>query len=336
MTTPKIAVVIPCYRVASQICDVLRRIGPVVDRIIVVDDACPEGSGDRVQRDCYDPRVRVVRHSSNRGVGGAMISGYLAALEDGADVMVKIDGDGQMDPALLPHFIAPIIAGTADYAKGNRFYDLRHILRMPATRLLGNACLSFMAKLSTGYWSIFDPTNGYTAIHARVAERLPYDKISSRYFFETDMLYRLGTLRCAVVDVPMDAIYGTESSSLNIRRIVGEFLWKHARNFVARIFYTYMLRDFSIATIELLVGLVLLGFGVIFGALTWLRAIDSMAPTPLGTIMLSALATLAGLQFMLAFLAYDMASVPRQALSISLQPMLPTRTNRTSDAAPVS
>lgn len=330
MNTHKVAVVIPSYRVRNHICQVLARIGPEVHRIYVVDDACPDGSGLFVERECKDPRVRVLHHSQNRGVGGAVMTGYLAAIDEGADILVKIDGDGQMDPALLPDFIAPLIAGVADYAKGNRFYDLRHVSRMPAVRLLGNACLSFMAKLSTGYWHIFDPTNGYTALHARVAERLPFDRISNRYFFETDMLFRLGTLRCVVTDVPMDAVYGAECSSLSVRKAVGEFLLKHMRNLVSRIFYTYILRDFSIATIELFVGVALLAFGIVFGALTWLRAIDSMVPTPLGTIMLSALATLAGVQFTLAFLAYDMTSAPRQALAPSLRPH---RTMRTSGAA---
>ncbi len=150
---------------------------------------------------------------------------------------MKIDGDGQMDPSLIPVFVFPIAAGEADYAKGNRFFDLETIRIMPKVRLFGNAVLSFMCKLSSGYWNLFDPTNGYTAIHADVARRLPFDKISRRYFFETDMLFRLNTLRAVVVDVPMEAKYGNEESNLKISRIVGEFFAKHVRNFLKRIFY---------------------------------------------------------------------------------------------------
>lgn len=287
--------------------------------MFVVDDACPDRSGERLLQAVRDPRVRVLTHEVNQGVGGAVLTGYAAAVAAGADVIVKIDGDGQMDPALLRHFVAPLIDGTADYTKGNRFYDLRHILRMPTVRLIGNAALSLLAKLSTGYWNIFDPTNGYTAIHARVAERLPASKISRRYFFETDMLFRLNTMRCVVADVPMDAKYGDERSSLRIRVVLGEFAVKHLRNLMSRIFYNYFLRDFTVATLQLTLGTALLAFGAVFGGVTWLHAMRSLQPTPLGTIMLVALTTLAGLQLMLAFIAYDVASVPRQPISTRLQ-----------------
>src|SRR5690606_32052229 len=132
--------------------------------------------------------------------------------------------------ALLPALVAPILAGDADYTKGNRFFDLAQIGRMPPIRIIGNAILSFMSKLSCGYWDMFDPTNGYTAIHARMARILPFEKISRRYFFETDILFRLNTFRAVVVDVPMDARYGEEVSGLRISRILGEFLFKHLRN----------------------------------------------------------------------------------------------------------
>src|SRR5882672_4746081 len=177
---PQIAVVIPCFKVARHVMDVLARVGPECSHIYVVDDACPERSGDIVEAQCSDPRVRVIRHSENRGVGAAVMTGYRAAIADGAAVIVKIDGDGQMAPERLPDFIAPIIAAQADYTKGNRFYDLANIGRMPPARAIGNAALSFMAKLSCGYWDVFDPTNGYTAIHANVARQLPLDRISAR------------------------------------------------------------------------------------------------------------------------------------------------------------
>ena len=165
----RIAVVIPSYRVSRSVLDVIRRIGPEAASIYVVDDACPEQSGERVSSDCRDPRVRVIRHSSNQGVGGAVMTGYRAAMDDGADIVVKLDGDGQMAPELLPTIVTPLLAGEADYAKGNRFFDLDGLSSMPAVRLWGNAILSILSKLSTGYWNVVDPTNGYTAIHASVA-----------------------------------------------------------------------------------------------------------------------------------------------------------------------
>src|SRR5690606_32001950 len=150
-----------------------------------------------------DPRVRVIRHASNLGVGGAVITGYQAAIADGMDILVKLDGDGQMDASLIPDFIEPIINGEADYTKGNRFFDLEELRSMPRIRLIGNAVLSFMTKFSSGYWNLFDPTNGFTALHADVARYLPLSKISKRYFFESDMLFRLNTLRAVVHDIPM-------------------------------------------------------------------------------------------------------------------------------------
>jgi glycosyltransferase involved in cell wall biosynthesis len=304
--TLQVAVVIPSYKVCDHILGVIAGIGPEVDRIYIVDDCCPDGSGDLVKDQCTDERITIIRHSSNRGVGGAVMTGYKAAIADGMDILVKVDGDGQMDPALIPEFVAPIAAGEADYTKGNRFFNLEEIHAMPKLRLFGNAILSFMSKLSSGYWDLFDPTNGYTAIHRDVARHLPFEKISERYFFETDMLFRLNTLRAVVVDIPMNAKYGDEVSGLRVSSVVGEFLLKHMRNFGKRILYNYYLRDMSLASIELPVGLALFLFGATFGAFHWFRSMNSIVPTSSGTVMLSALPVLIGLQFLLAFLGHDM------------------------------
>jgi len=307
-----IAVVIPCYKVSAHICNLIQRIGSDVDIIFVVDDCCPEKSGALVESSCADARVHVIYHQVNQGVGGAVMSGYKAAIAAGADVIVKVDGDGQMDPSLIPDFVAPIISEEADYTKGNRFFDLEEIRAMPKVRLFGNAVLSFMTKLSSGYWDLFDPTNGYTAIHADVARQLPFEKISRRYFFETDMLFRLNTLRAVVVDVPMDAQYGDEVSNLKISKIVGEFLVKHVRNFAKRIVYNYYLRDMSLASIELPLGILLFITGSGFGVYHWISSLEQGVATPAGTVMLAALPILMGAQLILAFLGYDIANVPRR------------------------
>lgn len=310
----KIAVVIPSYKVTNQILTVISQIGPEVDRIYVVDDCCPDGSGDLVKSLCKDTRVSVIQHHQNQGVGGAVMTGYKTAIADGMDIIVKVDGDGQMDPSMIPEFIAPILSGDADYTKGNRFFDLEEISAMPKMRLFGNAILSFLTKLSSGYWNIFDPTNGYTAIHKDVARRLPFKKISHRYFFETDMLFRLNTLRSVVVDIPMDAKYADEVSNLKISKIIGEFMYKHLRNFGKRVFYNYYLRDMSLASIELPLGIFMLVFGVVFGIYHWISSWHNGTPTPAGTVMLSAMPVILGLQLVLAFLAYDISSVPRRPL----------------------
>ncbi|WP_254050953.1 glycosyltransferase family 2 protein [Zoogloea sp. LCSB751] len=310
----RVAVVIPSYKVKRHILDVIGRIGPECSRIYVVDDCCPDGSGEFVRQNCGDPRVVVLQNEVNQGVGGAVMHGYQVAIRDGMDIFVKIDGDGQMDPALIPDFIEPIVAGEADYTKGNRFFDLEEIHAMPKVRLFGNAALSFITKLSSGYWDLFDPTNGYTAIHRDVARHLPFGKISRRYFFETDLLFRLNTLRAVVVDVPMDAHYGDEVSNLKISKVAGEFLLKNIRNFGKRIFYNYYLRDMSVGSIELPLGVLMMLAGGIFGAYHWIQSASRGLTTPAGTVMLAAIPLLMGLQFILAFVAGDMASVPRRVL----------------------
>jgi glycosyltransferase involved in cell wall biosynthesis len=310
--THKIAVVIPSYKVRNQILDVIGHIGPEVSRIYVVDDCCPDRSGSFVESNCNDERVTVIRNPENQGVGGAVMAGYKAAIEDDLDIIVKVDGDGQMDPSLIPDFVAPIAAGEADYTKGNRFFDLEEIRAMPRVRLFGNAALSFMTKLSSGYWDLLDPTNGYTAIHRDVARHLPFKKVSRRYFFETDMLFRLNTLRAVVVDIPMHAKYGDELSNLKISKIIWEFFIKHGRNFCKRIIYNYYLRDMSLASIELPIGILMVLLGTAHGVIHWTRSLQYGATTPAGTVMLSALPVILGTQFILAFIGYDISSVPKR------------------------
>ncbi|ELQ03802.1 glycosyltransferase family 2 protein [Pseudomonas syringae] len=315
-----IAVVIPCYKVKSHILAVISGIGPEVDKIYVVDDCCPDKSGEFVEQECSDPRVNVIKCPVNQGVGGAVMTGYAAAIADRVDVIVKVDGDGQMDPLLIPDFVLPILNGQADYTKGNRFFDLEEIRQMPKIRLFGNAALSFLTKLSSGYWDLFDPTNGFTAIHADIARHLPVKKISKRYFFETDILFRLNTLRAVVIDIPMDAKYEDEVSNLKISKIIGEFFVKHMRNMGKRIFYNYYLRDMSLASIELPLGLVMLLTGTVFGMTHWIQSLQSGVATSAGTVMLSALPIILGTQFILAFIGSDIQSVPRRPLHLTKKP----------------
>ncbi|UCE84892.1 MAG: glycosyltransferase family 2 protein [Deltaproteobacteria bacterium] len=309
-----IAVVIPCYKVRDQILDVLAGIGDECGAVYVVDDACPEETGKHVEAQCRDPRVRVLRHSENRGVGAATQTGYRQALSDGAEILVKLDGDGQMDPAQIPRLVRPILDARADYTKGNRFYDLDALQQMPRSRLVGNAVLSLVSKLSTGYWGILDPTNGFTALHARVAERLPLPKISERFFFESDLLFRLNVLRAVVCDIPMTPRYGAEKSNLLIRRVIGEFLFKHFANTLKRIAYNYFLRNFSVASLEIAAGLPLLAFGGWIGVTRWLDSLVTGVPATPGTVMLAALPIVLGAQLLLAFLAHDVQDVPREPL----------------------
>lgn len=305
-----VAVVIPCYRVGTAVLDVIARVGAEVDAIYVVDDACPDGTAAMVEARASDPRVKVLRHAVNQGVGGAMITGYRAALADGHAVMVKIDGDGQMDPALIPRFIRPILQGKADYTKGNRFYQIESLRDMPSVRLFGNAVLSLLTKVSSGYWGVFDPTNGFTAIHGAVLAHIPLDKVSRDYFFESDMLFRLNTLRAVVRDIPMDAVYGEERSNLKIGRIVHRFLIRHTVNTAKRMFYNYILRDFQLASLALLLGPPLMLFGIVFGLASWIEAARVDQAATAGTVMLATLPIVAGLQLLLLAATYDIQNQP--------------------------
>jgi dolichol-phosphate mannosyltransferase len=308
----RVAVVIPCYRVRQYILDVIRGIGPDVSAIFVVDDACPEQTAALVRKECADVRVKVLTHAENQGVGGAMITGYRAALADGADVVVKIDGDGQMDPALIPRFIRPIMNGDADYTKGNRFYDLEFLRAMPRARLFGNAVLSFVNKISSGYWDVMDPTNGYSAIHRTALAALPLEKLDRGYFFESDMLFRLYTIRAVVRDVPMPARYQGETSNLRIGHVAAAFPVKYLRAAFKRIFYAYFLRDFNAGTLQLFLGLLIAGSGAIYGVARWVHSSITGVPTTSGAVMLAALPVLVGVQLLLGALNFDVQNVPRE------------------------
>ena len=311
----RVAVIIPAYKVSQQICGVIEQIPNFVHRIIVVDDACPESTGKIVKDSFNDSRITVISHSKNQGVGGAMITGYREAIKVNSEIIVKLDGDGQMDPKLIPLLIAPIIRGESDYVKGNRFFDIQKIRDMPVIRIIGNLVLSFISKASTGYWQIFDPNNGFTAINVAALRLIPLEKISKRYFFESDMLFRLNIARAVVLDAPMDASYGVEKSNLSISKALLEFPLKHARNFAKRITFSYYLRDFTLASLELPVGIVLTLTGSIAGVYNWIHSANLNQPTPTGTLVLIMMAMLTGTQLILSFAAYYIQSVPKYPIS---------------------
>jgi glycosyltransferase involved in cell wall biosynthesis len=313
-TASPVAVVIPCFKVARHIESVVAALIGRVNHIYVVDDACPQRSGALVADRFAVSAVTVLQHDRNRGVGAATITGYRAALAAGHAIVVKMDGDGQMDPDQLPALLAPLLRGEADYAKGNRFFDIYTLGFMPRTRLIGNACLSFVTKLSSGYWDVMDPTNGYTAIHRAALSRLPLDRLACGYFFESDMLFRLSTIRAVVRDVPMPPRYGNESSSLHIGRALLDFPRLHVARIAKRFFYMYLLRDFNVGSVSVLAGLIFVAFGAIFGAQHWIISARTGIAATTGTVMLSVLPIIVGVQLLLQALSFDVANIPKQPL----------------------
>ena len=308
-----VAVVIPCYKVASHIQEVISLIPESVSYIIVVDDGCPEQSGKLVQDKVEDPRVTVLFNKTNQGVGGAMITGYKWVLANtDAEIVVKVDGDGQMDPRRIPALISPIVSKEADYTKGNRFDSLEDLEQMPRIRIFGNAVLSIFSKFSSGYWNITDPTNGFTAIHTSVLSRIRLEKLRKGFFFESDMLFRLAIIRAVVIDVPMSAQYGAEKSNLNIKKVLREFPQRHFVNLLKRTFYNYYLREWNVASFELPLGLILFFWGIGFGITSWASASAAGVAATTGQVMLSAVPVILGFQLLLSFLNYDVSSVPRR------------------------
>jgi len=310
----RVCVIIPCFRVKAHISDVIRHIPTSVSKIYVVDDCCPESSGKYVQENVEDLRVEVLFNDVNLGVGGALKTGYKKGLAEGFDIFIKIDGDGQMNPKLTPFFIDPIISKKADYTKGSRFHSLNSLEGMPTIRKLGNSILSLVNKFSSGYWDVMDPTNGFTAIHKTALGQLPLDKISNRYFFESDMLFRLGTIRAVVKDIPMDAVYADESSNLKVGEVIFEFVPLYIKAFFKRTMYCYFLRDFNVATLEMSIGFALFSFGITFGTWHWLTSAANNQFASTGTVMIASIPLILGFQLLLSALHFDIANIPRKPL----------------------
>ena len=315
----KVAVVIPAYRTESEIESVLHGLPEFIQHIIVVDDASPDSSADRVCAAAErDPRIILIRHEKNQGVGGAMVTGFKKALALGSEIVIKLDGDGQMDPHYIPALITPLIRGDADYAKGNRFRDFAALQQMPLVRRIGNLGLSFLTKAATGYWNIFDPTNGYFAIRADVLTQLPLDKLDKSYYFETSMLSRLYLLDAFVQDVTIPARYRGETSNLSIRRVLFEFPFKLTVTLFKRIILKYFIFDFSMMSIYLLTGIPLLLFGLIFGITKWIQYAQLGIPAPTGTVILPTLSVILAIQILLSAIEIDLNAAPRKAISKAL------------------
>ncbi len=308
-----VAVVVPAYRVADRVAGVVTRIPPFVAHIVVVDDASPDDIAGALSG-IRDPRLCLLRHARNQGVGGAMLTGYEQAVKLGCDIVVKMDGDGQMDPDRIADLIAPLTGGRADYAKGNRFLHTVALQQMPAVRRFGNIILTFLTKCASGYWFLFDPTNGFTALHTTVWPRLQKERIDRRFFFESSMLIELGCIRAVVEDVPIPARYHGEESSLSPARAAFEFPWKLVRGTFRRMKMWYFLYDFTPVSLFIVAGPLLILFAVLWGGARWWRSYSTGIPSPTGTIMLVVVTLILGVQLVLQALALDMQNVPKRPL----------------------
>lgn len=309
----KVGVIIPCYNVEFHIVKVVSSINQLVDLIIVVDDASKDKTNSILQElsKTY-PNVIVLSHQKNQGVGGAMKTGYKTALELQCDIIVKMDGDGQMEAGYLQSLVNKVSSTEADFAKGNRFHDLKALKAMPITRRIGNLGLSFLIKAASGYWNIFDPSNGFTAITNDALSRVDMSKIHDRYFFESSMLIELYYSNSVICDVPMEAKYGDEISGLSIGKTLIEFPPKLIYAMVKRVILKYFLLDFNIASLYMMVGFPLFLTGSIYGIVNFIYYGKNSLPAPTGTVVIPTLFIILGFQLLLAALSYDVSNFPKK------------------------
>lgn len=306
-----ITAVVTAYNVKSHIENVVKAMPLFVNNIIVVDDKCPQETGSFIEELNLE-KVIVIFHKYNQGVGGAVVTGYKKALELNSDIVVKVDGDGQMNPANISKLIQPIIDNKADYTKGNRFVDLKALKQMPKVRLFGNSVLSFLVKVSSGYWDIMDPTNGFTAISKDTILGLELEKLSKRFFFESDMLINLNIQNCVVKDVSFSAKYEDEESSLSVTKVLFDFPSKLFKGLLKRIFYKYYIYDFNMASIYMLLGFPLFMFGIIFGSVSWYSSFTTGVLASTGSIMIAVLPIILGVQFLLQAISIDIENLPEK------------------------
>lgn len=302
--------VIPCYRTTTTAALVAKKCLEFVDLVVCVDDCCPDRTGDCIESLINDERLKVIRHQRNKGVGGATKSAIRYAIDMNVDIIVKLDSDGQMDPDLIPDLMMPLLDGKADMCKGNRFTDLDVVVSMPLVRLLGNTCLSFLTKISTGYWELFDPTNGFLALTIKTANRIQLDKLDDRYGFETDLLFRCGIHDLVIAEMPMKAIYADEVSSLNPYREVYRLAIRHVTIGFKRILYQYIILDFNPGSLSMLLGLAFGTVAFMVGIRSLVKGVLTGVPTPLGTQTIFLACFIIAVNLIIAFVFYDSTQRP--------------------------
>jgi glycosyltransferase involved in cell wall biosynthesis len=312
-SSKKIAVVIPFYNATNEILLVISKLPDYIESVIIVDDQSPTPLPKEDIKNLAPSNTTIyfLENPKNLGVGGATKRGFEEAIKIGAEIIIKVDADDQMDLTYLPNLLDPLITNKCDVAKGNRFRDLKALRAMPIVRRIGNLSLSFLIKSATGYWHNFDPTNGFLALKTEVVKKLDFSKLANRYYFETSLLSQLYFEKAAIKDVAMPAIYGQEKSSMKIWQMPFVFGARLTNTFIKRIVKEYFLYDFNIGSVYLLFGFPLFIFGLIFGVSEWIyyASINTFAPT--GTIMIVTLSIILGFQLILQAIQYDIINAPK-------------------------
>jgi glycosyltransferase involved in cell wall biosynthesis len=303
----RVAVVVPAYNEELLIGDTIRGIPPFVDRVYVVDDRSADATAERA-RAVDDPRVEVIVHERNAGVGAAIVTGYKRAVEERMDVACVMAGDNQMDPSELEALALPVVRGELDYHKANRLFTGQAWQLIPRTRYLGNAILSLLTKIASGYWHIADSQAGYTAIGLPVLELLDLDRVYKRYGFPNDLLVHLNVWNARVRDFPSRPIYGVgERSGIRLRKVVPTISWLLMKGFFWRMKEKYVIRDFHPLVFFYVLGFLMSVLGLALGITeVVLRALGNQITA--ATVVLVALLLIFGSQFTLFAMWFDMES----------------------------
>jgi len=301
-----VAVVVPAYNEEALVGSTVTRVPPFVDRILVVDDGSADGTAARAE--ASDPRVEVVRHDRNEGVGAAIVSGYRRAIAEEIDVTCVMAADGQMDPEDLATLARAVAADECDYAKANRLFTGQAWEVIPRSRYVGNAILSFLTKIASGYWHVADSQSGYTAVNLETLRLLDLGRVYRRYGFPNDMLVHLNVFNRRVRDYPSRPIYGVgERSGIKLQRVIPSISWLLVKGFFWRLREKYVIRDFHPLVLFYALGFVLFGVGLILGIVeTALRIAGNAIPA--ATVVLVALLVISGLQLLLFAMWFDMES----------------------------
>jgi glycosyltransferase involved in cell wall biosynthesis len=277
--------------------------------IIVIDD-CSADATSAAALEPGDPRVTLVRHEKNEGLGATLIDAHKRALAAGGDIMVVMAGDAQMDPAYLPALLRPLLSDGYDFAKGNRFFSSGSWSGMPRYRVFGNIVLTFLTKVASGYWDMFDPQNGYTAITRRASERIDWDSVARDYSFENDVLARLGLIRARIRDVDIPAVYGAEISDVKLPTVVPSLLRTLRRSFWRRFWLQYVVRSFSPVALFAVAATVLLTWALVAGVWVIVQRVGGVTPTT-ATVMIVVLPLLMGFELALAAFVLDIMNSPK-------------------------
>ena len=301
----RVAVVVPAFDEERLVGETIRRIPEFVDRVYVVDDASRDETAARAEA-VGDSRVELMRHERNSGVGAAIATGYRRALEDDIDVVCVMAADNQMDPTELESLVEPVAHGEVEYAKANRLVSGEAWKVIPKTRYLGNAVLSLLTKIASGYWHVADSQAGYTALSSSALQRLELDRLYPRYGFPNDMLVHLNVQNARVRDVPSRPIYDVgEQSGIKLRSVVPRISWLLFKAFWWRMGQKYVIRDFHPLVFFYVFGVLMTLAGFLLGVIeVVLRILGNEITTP--TIVLVAVLFIAGLQLTLFAMWFDM------------------------------